>query len=256
MMLAGTASPELTLLQLHMSQALAALATEDLADAQHHAAHAQDLVDASQEERIAEIRLLLDQGDVHGAEHEIEEYSVRKRTITTNESFLSNTCLKGSSCYGKAMTLNRPIPDSYWVYRGSLLAGEYPGSPDDDEAIRNLRSFLEAGVNVFIDLTEEGELEPYLDILNKESDNLGISVRYQRRPIRDLGVPTAEEMVTTLNAIDEAIESGAVVYVHCWGGIGRTGTVIGCYLVRHGMTGFEALEQIEVLRRGMSHGWE
>lgn len=75
------------------------------------------------------------------------------------------------------MTLNRPIPDSYWVYRGSLLAGEYPGSPDDDEAIRNLRSFLEAGVNVFIDLTEEGELEPYLDILNKESDNLGISVR-------------------------------------------------------------------------------
>ena len=73
MMLAGTASPELTLLQLHMSQALAALATEDLADAQHHAAHAQDLVDASQEERIAEIRLLLDQGDVHGAEHEIEE---------------------------------------------------------------------------------------------------------------------------------------------------------------------------------------
>ena len=72
-MLAGTAAPELTLLQLHLRQALVALAIDDLADAQHHVAHTQELADVSKEERVAEILLQLGQGDMHGAEHEIEE---------------------------------------------------------------------------------------------------------------------------------------------------------------------------------------
>ena len=45
-----------------------------------------------------------------------------------------------------------------------------------------------------------------------------------------------------LNILDQALEAGHTVYVHCWGGVGRTGTVVGCYLVRHGMTGDEALD--------------
>jgi protein-tyrosine phosphatase len=44
------------------------------------------------------------------------------------------------------------------------------------------------------------------------------------------------------------------VYVHCFGGIGRTGTVIGCYLTRHGMTPHEALKAIERWRRGTPDG--
>ena len=63
-------------------------------------------------------------------------------------------------------------------------------------------------------------------------------------------------MLDTLDAIDEAIESGETVYVHCFGGIGRTGTVVGCYLVRHGMTGVEALDQIAQLRQGTPEGWQ
>jgi len=47
-----------------------------------------------------------------------------------------------------------------------------------------------------------------------------------------------------LDTLDEALQAGHVVYVHCWGGIGRTGTVVGCYLVRHGFTGEEALQRI------------
>ena len=73
-MLAGTAAPELTLLQLHLRQALVSLAIEDLTDAQHHVIHAQDVAGLSQEERIAVILLLLDQGNAQGAEHEIEEF--------------------------------------------------------------------------------------------------------------------------------------------------------------------------------------
>ncbi|MBA3406233.1 MAG: dual specificity protein phosphatase family protein [Gemmatimonadaceae bacterium] len=38
--------------------------------------------------------------------------------------------------------------------------------------------------------------------------------------------------------------SGHSIYVHCWGGVGRTGTVVGCYIVRHGRTGDDALGEV------------
>ncbi len=72
-MLAGTAAPTLTLLQLHLSQALVSLAIDDLVDGQHHVTHAQEVADTSQEDKLAETQLLLAQGDTRGAEHEIEE---------------------------------------------------------------------------------------------------------------------------------------------------------------------------------------
>jgi protein-tyrosine phosphatase len=42
----------------------------------------------------------------------------------------------------------------------------------------------------------------------------------------------------------------AAQYVHCWGGIGRTGTVVGCWLVaREGLTTDAALQRIAELRK-------
>ncbi|MCP4966010.1 MAG: hypothetical protein GY926_12335 [bacterium] len=55
-----------------------------------------------------------------------------------------------------------------------------------------------------------------------------------RRPVVDMSVPTEPEMVDILDAIDAGLESGGV-YIHCWGGVGRTGTVVGCWLLRHGL---------------------
>ena len=63
----------------------------------------------------------------------------------------------------------KPDPNTYWVVRGKLLAGEYPGAPDPEEARRRLRRFLAAGVRHFIDLTEAGELEPYAESLTEET---------------------------------------------------------------------------------------
>jgi protein-tyrosine phosphatase len=45
------------------------------------------------------------------------------------------------------------------------------------------------------------------------------------------------------------------VYVHCFGGIGRTGTVVGCYLVRHGADAETALAEIARRRQGTPDGY-
>ena len=140
---------------------------------------------------------------------------------------------------------NRPLPNSYWVIRGRFAAGEYPGAKDPIEAARKLRTLLRAGIDHFIDLTEPGELVPYAKIVEKEARCFGPAVGYERRPIVDQCVPRSpEQMTRILDAIDAAMGDGKTVYLHCWGGVGRTGTVVGCWLVRHGRTGEAALRQI------------
>jgi protein-tyrosine phosphatase len=120
-----------------------------------------------------------------------------------------------------------------------------------------LARLVEAGASFFLDLTEEGEygLLPYSPLLEEVAGALGQEVAYRRMPIEDMTAPEPEEMVRILDALDRALAGGRVVYVHCYAGIGRTGTVVGCYLARHGLIGAEALREIQRLRQGVPDGW-
>lgn len=137
-----------------------------------------------------------------------------------------------------------PIPNSYWVLPGRLLAGEYPGAFGEERIRRRIDAFLVSGINTFVKLTRDDELPDYTPILRERAGTYGKDVRVLHLPIQDFGLPTVENMTVTLNAIDAALDERRNVYVHCWAGVGRTGTVVGCYLVRHGMTGVQALAQI------------
>ena len=141
---------------------------------------------------------------------------------------------------------DRPIPRSYWVKPGSFLAGEYPGHEQEAWTQTRFERFRVAGVTAFVDLTEEGELPPYAQRLDGWAT-------HRRFPIRDFSCPSEDEMRLTLDGIDAALE-GETVYVHCWGGTGRTGTVVGCWLVRHGMDAGDALATIAALRRETAYG--
>ena len=151
---------------------------------------------------------------------------------------------------------DRPSPNSYWAIRGRFAAGEYPGAWDSGEAATKIESLLSAGVDHFIDLTEARELEPYAGILEEVASRLGLRAGHERHPIVDGRVPDSpEEMADILDAIDLALSEGKTVYLHCWGGVGRTGTAVGCWLVRHGSTGEQALHQIGEWWQGVEKAW-
>ena len=149
---------------------------------------------------------------------------------------------------------NGPSPYSYWVIPGRFAAGEYPGAKDPVEAAPKLDALLKSGVNHFIDLTglnvrgEPDNLTHYSDIAQERAQRLGLSVVWERHTIVDGSVPASPWlMARILDAIDTALDGGKTVYLHCLGGVGRTGAVVGCWLVRQGRTGDEALEQVAEL---------
>jgi hypothetical protein len=140
--------------------------------------------------------------------------------------------------------MNRPIPESYWVEPDRLLAGEYPAQFEGQLTRRRIDALIEAGFNTFIDLTRPHELFAYKPILLAQAKLYEVEVRHHRFPIGDFGLPTPQQMKSILDLIDESLQAGRKIYLHCWGGIGRTGTTVGCYLVRRGHTGEEALRQL------------
>jgi len=144
----------------------------------------------------------------------------------------------------------------YWVLPGRFLAGEYPGDADGREARRRLGWLLSQGVTWFLDLTQAGEygLPVYYDLLLQQADTLGRQTAYLRLSIPDYGTPSRGEMQRIQEALQAALAAGHTIYVHCYGGVGRTGTVVGCYLRRQGFDGLAALAEIARLRQGLSNG--
>jgi hypothetical protein len=153
--------------------------------------------------------------------------------------------------------LKVPFNRSYWVVPEKLLAGGYPGSEDPTEEERNLKGLIQSGIRHVISLMEPQDYDrpddpfpPYVDDMESIAQKLKISVTFDQISIKDFSVPTVRQMVRILNQIDMCIKYDKPVYVHCWGGKGRTGTVVGCYLGRHGMaTGSDVIKMIKELRK-------
>ncbi len=142
--------------------------------------------------------------------------------------------------------MQRPIENCYWVEPGRFLAGEYPRTPDEASSLVKLNLLVDAGVRAFINLTGKDEgLEPYHTLFNQ--CNAG-DLTHERFPIKDISVPRSHKHTASiLNAIDRRLAEGRIVYVHCWGGVGRTGVIVGCWLARHGYPGEAAAARLQEL---------
>jgi len=145
-----------------------------------------------------------------------------------------------------------PYPNSFWVVPGQFLAGEHPGDLSDDILMARLSGLLEAGIRTFVDLTEEREMESYYNFLRDLAEERAVEVTYLRIPIPDRGVPPVGTLRCILDVIDRSVADDNAAFVHCFAGIGRTGTVVGCYLQRHGLaTQSDVMKKIAHLRRFM-----
>ncbi|HWW21913.1 MAG TPA: ADP-ribosylglycohydrolase family protein [Steroidobacteraceae bacterium] len=147
--------------------------------------------------------------------------------------------------------MDRPLENSYWVVPGSLLAGEHPSEGDDTETLARVQRLIDAGIDSFLDLTHSGERPEYLRLLPQR-------VRVQRSPIRDTTVPlNVAEMRAIQSYIADSLAGGRCLYVHCRAGIGRTGTVVGCYLAETGLDGPSALAELNRLwqQSGRAASW-
>jgi len=152
-----------------------------------------------------------------------------------------------------------PFLRSYWVVPGQFLAGAYPGSSDPSESNVKVAGLVAAGVTRVISLMEEAEKNhsgqafvDYATSINRlaSEQRLGRTIECLRFPIVDGSIPNAETMGSVLDRIDEAISAKGTVYVHCWGGRGRTGTVVCCWLIRHGYAApGQAVDYLQTLIR-------
>ncbi|KXZ41187.1 hypothetical protein GPECTOR_674g805 [Gonium pectorale] len=147
-----------------------------------------------------------------------------------------------------------PTPWSNWAIPGRVIAGAYPASLDDAETEKILTTMLELGINTFVCLQAEVNintpehawraghgLRPYIKdaqkILSKAHEQGNPKITQQK--IDFLHLPIIDGNVTTDSAMNrlaedcmERILRGERLYIHCWGGHGRTGTLVAVLLGR------------------------
>lgn len=149
-----------------------------------------------------------------------------------------------------------PIDGSYWVKEGVFLAGRNPLYMWDRKPEILIENLLSVGIDTFIDLTESHEFDglSYVPLINKRKNNH--IVQYFNYPILDFSTPSKQVMHEILNRIHTTLAEDRKIYLHCYAGLGRTGTVVGCYLVEKGLSGLDALAEIQRLRKlaGISAG--
>ena len=138
--------------------------------------------------------------------------------------------------------------NAYWVVPDRFMAGEYPGNRFyEEDTPQRIEALLELGLTTSINLTMPYDCIPYEPILLERADYYQIKVQHLRFAIGDFGVPAPSKMRAILDAIQQTIDQAGKVYIHCAAGIGRTGISVGCYLVEQGMSGEDAVKEVNRL---------
>ncbi len=139
---------------------------------------------------------------------------------------------------------------AWWVEPGKVLAGEYPGDRKPAVAATRINLLVDAGIRTFVDLTTpEDRLEPYAEIVAAAATSRCLDLRHCNVGIPDFSVSDDATYDQLVDLIHREADRGGV-FVHCWGGIGRTGTVVGCLLAASGLGYDDIVDRLAALREG------
>ena len=126
-------------------------------------------------------------------------------------------------------------PDNFsWLIEGKLAGSAIPTSKDE------IKWMQEEGVKSIVTIREEPLDENWINKIN-----------YLHVLSDDMGVPSFDDLKSSVDYIDKRIQNKEPVMVHCLAGLGRTGTILACYLIKYEkMSAIDAIQHVREKRHG------
>ena len=81
-------------------------------------------------------------------------------------------------------------------------------------------------------------------------------LRQLHLPVRDFAAPAPAQLDAGVQAIEAELRGDGAVAVHCRAGLGRTGTLLACYLIAQGLSAERAIARVRRCRPGSIESWQ